>query len=64
MRIALRHISFRTKGHLMQHPYKSLEMNSLYAQEQRVFAKLQAEEQIRKRKQRRRRALMWVLRRL
>ena len=48
----------------MQHPYKSLEMNSVYAQEQAVFAKMQAQEHIRKRKQRRRRALMWVLRRL
>ena len=48
----------------MKHPYKSLEMNSVYAQEQRIFAKLQAEDQIRKRKQRRRRAQMRVLRRL
>ena len=48
----------------MQHPYKSLEMNSVYAQEQALFAKMQVEEQIRKRRQRRRRALMWVLRRL
>lgn len=48
----------------MQHPYKSLEMNSIYRKEQALFAKLQAEEQIRKRKQRRRRAPMWVLRRL
>ncbi|MEX0365143.1 MAG: hypothetical protein AB3N22_03680 [Ruegeria sp.] len=48
----------------MRHPYKSLEMNSLYAQEQAVFAKMQAEQQIRKRRQRRRRVLMWVLRRL
>ncbi|MEL6466686.1 MAG: hypothetical protein AAFQ58_17110 [Pseudomonadota bacterium] len=48
----------------MRHPYKSLEMNSIYAQEQAVFAKMQADDHIRKRRQRRRRALMWVLRRL
>jgi len=48
----------------MKHPYKSLEMNSLYREEQAVFAKMQVEEQNRKRRARRRRALMWVLRRL
>ncbi len=48
----------------MKHPYKSLEMNSIYAQEQMLFAKMQDADQIRKRKQRRRRMLMWVLRRL
>ena len=48
----------------MKHPYKSLEMNSIYADEQRVFAKMKDEDHLRKRKQRRRRALMWVLRRL
>ena len=48
----------------MLHPYKSLEMNSLYAQEQRQFAKLKEEMQNRKRRARRRRLLMWVLRRL
>ncbi|WP_299546139.1 hypothetical protein [uncultured Tateyamaria sp.] len=48
----------------MQHPYKSLEMNGLYAQEQTLFAKLQEQERIRKRSQRRRRVLIWILRRL
>lgn len=48
----------------MQHPYKSLEMNSLYAKEQALFADMQKQERIRKRRQRRRRALMWILRRL
>ncbi|MEM6374017.1 MAG: hypothetical protein AAF727_14725 [Pseudomonadota bacterium] len=48
----------------MQHPYKSLETNSIFAQEQRHFAELKAADQLRKRKQRRRRALMWLLRRL
>ena len=48
----------------MQNPYKPLEMNSIYAQEQAVFAKMQAESRIRKRKHRRRKALMWVLRKL
>ncbi|WP_299731063.1 hypothetical protein [uncultured Tateyamaria sp.] len=52
------------KGNVMKHPYKSLEMNSIYAQEQMLFAKMQDADQIRKRKQRRRRMLMWVLRRL
>ncbi|MEX0312076.1 MAG: hypothetical protein AB3N17_17720 [Tateyamaria sp.] len=64
MRMDARHIAGIAKGHVMRHPYKSLEMNSLYAQEQAVFAKMQAEQQIRKRRQRRRRVLMWVLRRL
>ncbi|MFL4471431.1 hypothetical protein ACERZ8_16695 [Tateyamaria armeniaca] len=48
----------------MRHPYKSLEMNSLYAREQSLFAEMKVADQIRKRKQRRRRMLMWVLRRL
>ncbi|WP_299206417.1 hypothetical protein [uncultured Tateyamaria sp.] len=48
----------------MLHPYKSMEMNSLYAKEQDLFAKMQEQERIRKRSQRRRRVLMWVLRRL
>lgn len=48
----------------MQNPYKSLEMNSIYAEEQRLFAQQQEQLQNRKRRERRRRALMWVLRRL
>ncbi|MEL6807982.1 MAG: hypothetical protein AAFO97_09390 [Pseudomonadota bacterium] len=48
----------------MQHPYKSLEMNSIYAQEQAVFAEMKEAEHLRKRKQRRRRVVMWILRRL
>lgn len=48
----------------MLHPYKSLEMKSLYAEEQDVFAKMQVQERNRKRRQRRRRVLMWILRRL
>lgn len=48
----------------MKHPYVSLETNSLYAEEQRLFAKLQDDMQNRKRRQKRRRLLMWVLRRL
>lgn len=48
----------------MRHPYKSLEMNSLYQQEQSEFAKMKEDMQNRKRRARRRRILMWVLRRL
>lgn len=48
----------------MKHPYKSLEMNSIYAQEQAAFAKMKEAEHLRKRKQRRRRVVMWILRRL
>ena len=48
----------------MLHPYKSMEMNSLYAQEQTLFAKMIEDMQKRKRRARRRRMLMWVLRRL
>ncbi|MEL6565877.1 MAG: hypothetical protein AAFU63_06460 [Pseudomonadota bacterium] len=48
----------------MKHPYTSLETQSLYAQEQALFAKMKAEDQNRKRRKRRRQALMWVLRRL
>ena len=48
----------------MKHPYKSLEMQSIYAQEQAVFAEMKEQMQSRKRRARRRRALMWVMRRL
>ncbi|WP_415920317.1 hypothetical protein [Tateyamaria sp. SN6-1] len=48
----------------MKHPYTSLETQTLYAQEQAVFAEMQGQEQMRKRRKRRRRALMWILRRL
>ena len=48
----------------MRHPYKSLEMNSIYAQEQAAFAKMKEADHLRKRKQRRRRMVMWILRRL
>ena len=43
---------------------KTAENQSIYAQERATFAKMQEVDQMRKRKQRRRRALMWVLRRL
>lgn len=48
----------------MYNPYKSLETNGIYAQEQLLFAKMKEADHLRKRKQRRRRALIWVLRRL
>ena len=48
----------------MLHPYKSMETNSIYAHEQATFAKMKEEAQLRKRKQRRRRLIMWILRRL
>lgn len=48
----------------MENPYIPLEMRSQYAREQALFAKMKEEAQICKRRQRRRRALMWVLRRL
>ncbi|MEO1556657.1 MAG: hypothetical protein AAFS01_09505 [Pseudomonadota bacterium] len=48
----------------MQHPYKSMEMNSIYAQEQAAFAEMKEAEHLRKRKQRWRRVVMWILRRL
>ncbi len=48
----------------MLHPYKSMEMNSIYAQEQATFAKMKEAEHLRKRKQRRRRVVIWILRRL
>ena len=48
----------------MQNQYKPLEVNGIYAQGQAVFAKMQSDAQIRKRKHRRRKALMWVLRKL
>jgi len=48
----------------MQHPYKSMEMLSLYEQEQSAFADMKEQMQNRKRRARRRRMLMWVLRRL
>ncbi|MEO0666942.1 MAG: hypothetical protein AAFZ99_03435 [Pseudomonadota bacterium] len=48
----------------MKHPYSDIQTQSLYAQEQSAFAKMQDEERIRKRRKRRRQALMWVLRRL
>lgn len=48
----------------MENPYETKEMISAYAQEQALFAEMQAAAQNRKRKQRRRRVLMWVLRRL
>ncbi len=48
----------------MLHPYKSMEMNSIYEQEQAAFAKMKEAEHLRKRKQRRRRVVMWILRRL
>ncbi|MEO9575896.1 MAG: hypothetical protein ABJ263_02495 [Tateyamaria sp.] len=48
----------------MLHPYKPLELNSIYAQEQAAFAKMKEAEHLRKRKLRRRRVVMWILRRL
>ncbi|WP_193743541.1 hypothetical protein [Tateyamaria sp. ANG-S1] len=48
----------------MLHLYKSMETQSIYTQEQRLFAEMQEAEQNRKRRQRRRRVLMWILRRL
>ncbi len=48
----------------MQHPYKSMEMLSLYEQEKAAFADMEEQMQNRKRRARRRRMLMWVLRRL
>ncbi|MEL6452591.1 MAG: hypothetical protein AAFQ19_15140 [Pseudomonadota bacterium] len=48
----------------MQHPYKSLELNSIYAKEQALFAQMKDADENRKRRARRRRALMWILRRL
>ena len=48
----------------MKHPYKSLEMLSVYQKEQALFAEMQEDAQKCKRRKRRRRALMWVLRRL
>ena len=52
------------KGMDMKHPLKALETPSIYAQEQALFAEMQAAAQKRKRSQLRRRMLMWVLRRL
>ena len=48
----------------MKHPYNDLQTQSLYAKEQAIFAKMQEHDHIRKRRKRRRQALMWVLRRL
>ena len=38
--------------------------DTIYAQEQRAFAKMEDDMRLRKRKKRRRRAIMWVLRQL
>lgn len=48
----------------MQHPYNDMHTQSLYAQEQLAFAKMQEEEQLRKRRKWRRQALKWVLRKI
>ena len=48
----------------MLHPYKSVEMLSIYQREQAEFAELQEQMQKRKRRQRRRRIAKWILRRL
>ncbi|WP_299145200.1 hypothetical protein [uncultured Tateyamaria sp.] len=48
----------------MKHPYKSMETLSIYDQERAVFAEMKEQMQNRKRRARRRRMLMWVLRRL
>ncbi|WP_299288086.1 hypothetical protein [uncultured Tateyamaria sp.] len=48
----------------MQHDYFQGQVDTIYRQEQRAFAEMQERMQNCKRRQRRRRALMWVLRRL
>lgn len=48
----------------MKNPYSEAMPLSIYDQEQRTFAKMKEEMQLRKRRQRRRRVVMWVLRRL
>ena len=48
----------------MKHPYNALQTQSHYDKEQSIFAKMQGQDHIRKRRKRRRHALMWVLRRL
>ena len=48
----------------MEYAEKAMELNSNYSREQALFAEMQAAAQKRKRTQRRRRVLMWVLRRL
>ncbi|MEL6620484.1 MAG: hypothetical protein AAFP16_16530 [Pseudomonadota bacterium] len=48
----------------MEYADKAMELNSNYAQEQALFAEMQAAAQKCKRRQRRRRMLMWVLRRI
>ncbi|WP_299614314.1 hypothetical protein [uncultured Tateyamaria sp.] len=48
----------------MQKHNGALEMDTVYGQEQRLFAKMQEEAQMRKRRSQRRRVLMWVLRKL
>jgi hypothetical protein len=48
----------------MKQPYFQDQSASLYDQERRVFAEMKEAVQLRKRRQRRRRALMWILRRL
>ncbi len=58
------HIGVRAKGYIMQKHNGALEMDTVYGQEQRLFAKMQEEAQMRKRRSQRRRVLMWVLRKL
>ncbi|WP_299693433.1 hypothetical protein [uncultured Tateyamaria sp.] len=48
----------------MLHPYNDLHTQSIYAQEQEAFAKMQEADRFRKRRKWRRQALKWVLRRL
>jgi hypothetical protein len=48
----------------MKHDYFPDEFNSIYDQEQAVFAKMKERERISKRRKRRRYILLWILRRL